>query len=116
GVSASCTRQPKERIFAYAKSPEATLPGKALFFATTLPWASGALGLVVESHEGRPTKVEGNELHPASLGHTDAMTQASVLGLYDPQRSQSTTRRGTIQTWNDFTADMKAALGEQQAS
>jgi len=116
GVSASCTRQPKETIFAYAKNPEQTLPGKALFFATAMPWAGGALGLLVESHEGRPTKVEGNADHPASLGATDTMTQATVLGLYDPQRSQNITKRGTIETWSDFLAAMKAALGEEAGS
>ncbi len=116
GVSASCTRQPKETIYAYARNPEQTLPGKPLFFATTMPWPSGALGVVVESHEGRPTKIEGNELHPASLGATDVMTQGAVLGLYDPQRSQNTQYRGTIKTWSDFAADMKAAVGEQQSS
>ena len=116
GVSASCTRQPKETIYAYAKNPESTLPGKALFFATTMPWSAGALGLVVESHEGRPTKIEGNELHPASLGATDVMAQATVLGLYDPQRSQNIFERATIRTWSDFCASMKAALGEETAS
>jgi molybdopterin-containing oxidoreductase family iron-sulfur binding subunit len=116
GVSASCTRQPKETIYAYAKSPETTLPGKALFFATTMPWAAGGLGLVVESHEGRPTKIEGNELHPASLGATDTFAQATVLGLYDPQRSQNIFERSTIRTWSDYCSAIKAALGEQTAS
>jgi len=116
GVSASCTRQPKERIFAYAKNPESTLPGKALFYASAIPWSSGALGVLVESHEGRPTKLEGNPEHPASLGATDAQSQALVLGLYDPQRSQTTTLRGEVSTWNDFCAAMKAALGEQTSA
>ncbi|MBI5363302.1 MAG: TAT-variant-translocated molybdopterin oxidoreductase [Planctomycetes bacterium] len=116
GVTAACTRQPKETIYAYAKNPETTLPGKPMYFATTMPWAAGAIGLVVESHEGRPTKIEGNELHSGSLGATDAMTQATVLGLYDNQRSQTITERGTIKTWNDFAASLKAALGEQSAA
>ncbi|MFO1008432.1 MAG: TAT-variant-translocated molybdopterin oxidoreductase [Planctomycetota bacterium] len=116
GVTAACTRQPKEKIYAYAKNPESTLPGKALYFATTMPWGAGALGLVVESHEGRPTKIEGNELHPSSLGATDVTAQATVLGLYDPQRSQNLFERATIRTWSDFCAGLKAALGEETSS
>src|ERR1700741_5203457 len=60
GIGASCTRQPEEKIYPYAKSPEKTIPGKPLYFATSMPWPRGAIGLLVESHEGRPTKVEGN--------------------------------------------------------
>jgi len=71
GVSASCTKQPKEKLVPWAKNPEQLLPGKALFFATSMPWSSGSIGLLVESHMGRPTKCEGNADHPASLGATD---------------------------------------------
>jgi molybdopterin-containing oxidoreductase family iron-sulfur binding subunit len=112
---ASCTRQPTEKIVPYARQPESTIPGKPRFFATAMPWATGAIGLLVESHEGRPTKIEGNPDHPASLGATDAMSQASVLGLYDPDRSQTILHRGRISTWDEFLTDLKAALTAQQA-
>src|SRR5688572_12038877 len=82
----SCTRQPDERILPYASSPESTLPGEPLHFATSFALGGPALGLLVESHEGRPTKIEGNHDHPASRGATDAFAQAAILSLYDPDR------------------------------
>ncbi|MFN0007837.1 MAG: TAT-variant-translocated molybdopterin oxidoreductase [Planctomycetota bacterium] len=115
GIGASCARQPEEKIYPYAKSPEKTIPGKPLYFATSMPWPRGAIGLLVESHEGRPTKVEGNPDHPASLGATDAFAQASILGLYDPDRSKAIKRRGRIATWDDFLTALKAALTAQAA-
>ena len=113
GVSASCTKQPKEKLVPWAKNPEQLLPGKALFFATSMPWSSGSIGLLVESHMGRPTKCEGNADHPASLGATDVWSQAAVLGLYDPDRSQTLTYRGRASTWGAFLDAMKAAMTEQ---
>ncbi len=113
GFSA-CTRQPDEKIVPYAKNPEALVPGVPLFYATAMPWATGAIGLLVQSHMGRPTKIEGNELHPASLGATDALTQAAVLGLYDPDRSQNALHRGRISTWDDFLDNLRPALNVQQ--
>src|SRR5260221_7975775 len=69
-----------------------------------------ATGLLVESHEGRPTKVEGNPLHPASLGATNVFAQAAILGLYDPDRSQTVLHRGQIDTWDNFLAAIKSVL------
>ena len=85
----ACTRQPAEKIVPYVRQPEEIVPGKPLFFATAMPMAGYATGLLVESHEGRPTKIEGNPEHPASRGATDVFAQASILGLYDPDRSTS---------------------------
>src|SRR6266566_7541541 len=87
----ACTRQPTETIMPYVRAPEEIIPGKPLFFATAAPLSGVATGILVESHMGRPTKIEGNPRHPASLGATDALTQASVLALYDPDRSQTIT-------------------------
>ena len=95
GVS-SCTRQPAETIVPFARTVEATVPGRPLYFATAASLGGFATGVLVESHMGRPTKIEGNPRHPASLGASDAITQASILGLYDPDRSQVTTRAGQI--------------------
>jgi len=114
GVSA-CTRQPEEKIFPYVKAPEYIVPGKPLFFATAMPLAGFATGLLVESHEGRPTKVEGNPDHPASLGATDAFAQAAILGLYDPDRSQTLRNAGDIRPWSAFSAAMRQAMEEQGA-
>jgi Fe-S-cluster-containing dehydrogenase component len=81
-----CARRPVEKILPYSKAPEQILPGVPAHFATVRAQRGEALGLVVESHEGRPTKVEGNPDHPASLGSTDAVAQASIFDIYDPDR------------------------------
>src|SRR5439155_989293 len=84
-----CTRAPEEKIVPYVRAPEELVPGKPLFFATAWSHRGYALGVLVESQMGRPTKIEGNPEHPASLGATDALAQASILDLYDPDRSQT---------------------------
>jgi molybdopterin-containing oxidoreductase family iron-sulfur binding subunit len=111
----ACTRQPTEKIYPFAKSPEYVVPGKPQYFATAMPWASGAIGLLVESHLGRPTKVEGNPDHAASLGATDAIAQASVLELYDPERSQVVVGNGRISTWGTFIEALTPALETARA-
>src|SRR5262249_30628394 len=83
-----CAAQPREKIMPYVKQPQAVAPGKPRFFGTALTRGGYASGVLVESHEGRPTKIEGNPDHPASLGATDAFMQASILTLYDPDRAQ----------------------------
>jgi molybdopterin-containing oxidoreductase family iron-sulfur binding subunit len=104
--AAGCTHSPPEAIVPYVKAPEELLPGEPLYFATALSLGGYALGVLVESHEGRPTKIEGNPDHPASLGATDAFSQAAVLGLYDPDRSQTVLLRGVIETWDRFLTTM----------
>ena len=106
----ACTRQPDEVIAPYSRNPEAIIPGKPRYFATALPRPTGALGILVESHMNRPTKVEGNPEHPASLGATDAIAQAEILGLYDPDRSSSVLHLGQIATWDDLTTALEEML------
>jgi MoCo/4Fe-4S cofactor protein with predicted Tat translocation signal len=105
GLSA-CVKQPREGVVPYVKQPEEVIPGRPLFFATAATHGGYATGLLVESHTGRPTKIEGNPDHPASLGATDAYSQALVLSLYDPDRSQTITRLGQIRTWTNFTDEL----------
>ncbi|MEK6299445.1 MAG: TAT-variant-translocated molybdopterin oxidoreductase [Acidobacteriota bacterium] len=112
---AACTRQPAEQILPYVRQPEEIVPGRPLFFATAMPLAGYAIGLLAESHEGRPTKIEGNKDHPASLGATDVYSQASVLGLYDPDRSQSLTNLGEISTWSAFLGAIRPQVEAQRA-
>jgi len=115
GVSA-CTVQPTELIVPYVRQPEETIPGKPLFFATAMALGGVATGLLVESHEGRPTKIEGNPDHPGSLGATDLFAQGSVLTLYDPDRSQSIVQLGEIRPWATFVTAIKSALQGQGSS
>jgi MoCo/4Fe-4S cofactor protein with predicted Tat translocation signal len=114
GVGA-CTRQPLEPIVPYVRQPEDVVPGRPLFFASAVTLGGIAQPVLVESHMGRPTKIEGNPDHPASLGATDAITQASVLGLYDPDRAQVVTYRGEVRTWGNFLTAMQSAGSAQQA-
>ena len=111
---AGCTRQPAEQIVPYVRKPEEIIPGKPLFFATAMTLGGRATGLLVESHEGRPTKIEGNPLHPASLGATDVFAQAAVLDLYDPDRMQTLTHLGEIRPWSAFLGAMRELTTAQQ--
>jgi molybdopterin-containing oxidoreductase family iron-sulfur binding subunit len=97
-------RRPVEEIVPYVITPEDTVPGIPKYYATTMPFGRSAYGLVVESHEGRPTKIEGNPSHPASLGASSTRIQASVLGLYDPDRSQTVRLKEESKAWTDFVA------------
>jgi MoCo/4Fe-4S cofactor protein with predicted Tat translocation signal len=109
-----CTRQPAEKIYPYAKAPEQLVPGEPLYFATAMPLMGFGTGLLVESHLGRPTKVEGNPEHPASLGATGVFAQASVLTLYDPDRSQVITSAGEIRPWAAFAQLIREILAAQR--
>ncbi len=108
----SCVRpvKPHEKIVPYVQAPEEIIPGKPLFYATAVTQGGYALGLLAESHMGRPTKVEGNPDHPASLGSTDATTQATVLSLYDPDRSQTLLDNGLNINWEDLATALSARL------
>jgi len=106
GVSA-CTVQPTENIVPYVRQPEEIVVGKPLFFATAMPFAGAATGLLVRSNEGRPTKIEGNTEHPDSLGATDIFAQASILQMYDPDRSDRIIYRGQQRDWAGFLNEMR---------
>ncbi|HQZ37408.1 MAG TPA: TAT-variant-translocated molybdopterin oxidoreductase [Vicinamibacterales bacterium] len=114
--AAACTVQPTELIVPYVRQPEEIIPGKPLYFATAMTLGGVATGLLVESHMGRPTKVEGNTDHPGSLGATDLFAQGSVLTLYDPDRSQSLLQLGEIRPWSTFVTSVKSAMSGQAVS
>ncbi len=101
--AAACTKQPRELIVPYVRQPENVIPGVPLFYATAMTTGGYARGLLVESHLNRPTKVEGNPDHPASLGATTIFEQASILNLYDPDRSETVLNEGRLSTWGEFT-------------
>jgi MoCo/4Fe-4S cofactor protein with predicted Tat translocation signal len=110
--AASCSAPSggEDKIVPYVRQPENLIPGKPLFFATAMPLSGYATGVLAESHMGRPTKIEGNPDHPSSLGASDAFAQASILNLYDPDRSQVVRRSGEIMTWSDFVAALQPLL------
>ncbi|WP_347331431.1 Fe-S-cluster-containing hydrogenase [Marinimicrobium locisalis] len=95
----ACKRQSPEDIVPYVQRPEQQVPGRAEYYATSIPIDGFAHGVLAESHEGRPTKLEGNPDHPATLGACDAVAQAAVLSLYDPDRSPAVRREGTITSY-----------------
>ena len=103
GLSA-CTKLPTEKIVPYVRPPEEIIPGRPLFYATSMHQAGVAVGLLVESNMGRPTKVEGNPEHPGSQGGTDALAQGSILNLYDPDRLRTVMFEGELSSWADFSS------------
>lgn len=110
----ACTKQPLEPIVPYVKQPEEIIPGVPLFYATAMTLGAYATPLLVESHTGRPTKVEGNAQHPVSMGGTDVFSQASVLDLYDPDRSQTITYLGDAFSWSSFLQALHGPLNVQK--
>ncbi len=110
GLSA-CHRPPQQKIVPYLEQPEFLVAGRPLFFATAVPFNGSATGILVESNEGRPTKVEGNSTHPLSLGATSIFEQASILALYDPDRSKTISHDEQIETWDNL---VSAWLTEQE--
>jgi MoCo/4Fe-4S cofactor protein with predicted Tat translocation signal len=115
GGLAACTRQPTEHIMPYVHQPEELVPGRPLFFASSHTLSGVARGILAESHEGRPTKIEGNPEHPATLGAADAFAQASVLDLYDPDRLQTLLFQGEVRAWGDFYGALREQLQLQAA-
>jgi molybdopterin-containing oxidoreductase family iron-sulfur binding subunit len=115
GAAGGCSNQPDEKIVPYVRAPEEIVPGKPLYYATAISRGGCPIGVLAESHMGRPTMVEGNARHPDSLGAIDSITQASVLTLYDPDRSQVVHQRGgEISTWDAFLLAAVTALDAQR--
>ncbi len=107
-------RKPVEKILPYVTAPENIIPGVPKYYASTMPLGNSAYGILVESHEGRPTKIEGNKLHSSSQGASNSWIQASMLGLYDPDRSQSVTNGLARSDWESFVAGWRTRLEEHK--
>jgi len=103
---AACSGPPQEQIVPAVNMPPELTPGKPLYYASALSYQGYARGILVECHEGRPTKIEGNPLHPASLGATDATTQAAIRTLWDAHRSRTPLRDGQPATWDRFVVEL----------
>jgi len=124
---ASC-RRPEETIVPFVSSPPGFVPGNSVYYATSMPLGSSSCGILVESYDGRPIKVEGNDLHPSSRGSANSWMQASILGLYDPDRltrvRRLTSDSGQFEAsswpefsefWNGLSEDLEATRGESLA-
>ena len=104
---AGCTKQPDEPIYPYVKAPEDLVLGKPNYFATAHPFATGAVPLLVKSDEYRPIKIDGNPEHAYAKGKSDPFSQATVLDLYDPDRSQHAMYRGENREWAEFAEEFR---------
>ncbi|HVS81054.1 MAG TPA: TAT-variant-translocated molybdopterin oxidoreductase [Pyrinomonadaceae bacterium] len=129
-----CVIQPPEKVIPYVKQPEEEVPGKGLYFATAFSLGGIATPLLARSNEGRPTKLEGNPDHPNNQGinlnfafgndapspddrpytATDIFSQASILTLYDPDRSQTPLYRGETRPWSQFVAEIRGAIDKEK--
>ena len=109
---AGCSPRPasQRKIVAHTKQPEGTIQGVPLYFASTAVLGGVGTGVLVKSYEGRPIKMEGNPDHPGSGGGTSIFTQAAVLGLYDPDRSQAVTYQGAPRTWDEAVSSLRGVL------
>lgn len=107
---AAC-RKPVQKILPYTKRPVEIIPGNPIYYASAMPFQGSLVGLLVESNEGRPTKIEGNPDHPASLGGTSIHHQSSILSLYDPDRARKIKKDGEISSKEDFINFVNAELG-----
>jgi MoCo/4Fe-4S cofactor protein with predicted Tat translocation signal len=110
----ACANKPTEPILPYVQAPEDHIAGTSVEYATAFTLSGLGIGILAKSFEGRPIKLEGNPQHPANLGGTHPFAQASILNLYDPERSQVVRRSNGISTWNDFITSVRARLDLQQ--
>src|ERR1051326_1574831 len=110
-----CVRMPLQPIAPYVRQPENVIPGRPMYYASAITLGGYASPVLVESHLGRPTKIEGNDQHPASLGGTDIFTQASLLTMYDPDRSQSVISMGDQRSYAGFLSAIRGPLSAQKA-
>jgi Fe-S-cluster-containing dehydrogenase component/anaerobic selenocysteine-containing dehydrogenase len=115
---AGCTpaAAPGEKIIPYVRQPEEILPGRPQFYASTATLSGYGTGVLIEAHEARPTRLEGNPDHPASLGGSNVIVQASILSMYDPERSTQVLRGGNPSNWDAVTQDLNATLGRADNS
>ena len=111
---AGCTKQPDEAIYPYIKQPEDLVLGTPMYFATAHPFPTGAIPVLIKSDAFHPIKVEGNPEHPVARGKADAFTQASLLDLYDPDRSQHVRFRGQNAEWPYFQQQFANGVNQLQ--
>ena len=116
GFGLSGCRRPEAYLVPYSKAVEWTIPGKNVFYATSMPRRRGAMPLVAATTEGRPIKLEGNALHPLSNGATDPVAQCSLLDLYDPDRSRFFLNSGKPVDISQFTGFIQDTLDDMKGN
>src|SRR5215475_6491687 len=109
-----CTKQPDEPIYPYVKAPEDLILGKPMYFASAFPFPTGAVPVLVKSDAYRPVKIDGNPEHPYNQGGSDPITQATLLDLYDPDRSQRVVHRGEASNWPVFLGNFRGMLADKK--
>lgn len=122
GIGFSGCRRPESHILPHSKMPEHQIPGQALYYATSFPLRGESLPLLIETHTGRPTKIEGNPDYAGYRGGTTRKSQASILELYDPDRATAHTKNGgkisnadVFDLLATFKKDLSASKGEGMA-
>ena len=98
GVGLAGCRRPEKFILPYGKSVEGVIPGLPSYYATAMPMRKWAVPLLAETHQGRPTKLEGNPTYEQHGGAASLAAQASILDLYDPDRATAHTKAGAVIT------------------
>ncbi|MBL8064573.1 MAG: 4Fe-4S dicluster domain-containing protein [Chthonomonadaceae bacterium] len=112
GLASGCRYLPQQKIVPFVQAPEDRLPGQTEYYASACSRGGYARGVLVKQFEGRPIKIEGNPNHPSSLGATDAMTQAELATMFDPDRSQNVVNHGDVATWEEFLKTFRAAVSQ----
>jgi molybdopterin-containing oxidoreductase family iron-sulfur binding subunit len=107
----ACIPQQSGQILPYSQAPESIVPGKPIYFASTMPRSGYGVGVLVRSETGRPIKVDGNPRHPGNNGSSDVFMQASILDLYDPDRASKVSKQGVEKSWQDFAVELTAQNG-----
>ncbi len=111
GLTACVRPNPQEKIVPYVRAPEEIIPGKPIMYASAITQNGYAQGVLVENHNGRPTRLEGNPSQPGSMGSIDAQTTAEILRMYDPDRSKEVLQGGSSSDWDSFSEAVSSLDG-----
>ncbi|MFO0758307.1 MAG: 4Fe-4S dicluster domain-containing protein [Byssovorax sp.] len=115
-LSAACSRSPVGKIVPYLQKPDEVTPGVSAYYASTCGACSASCGILLKTRDGRPIKVEGNDLHPLTGGATCAVGQAAVLSLYDAARAKGPSSGSGDVTWAGLDQEVMAALERIKAA
>jgi molybdopterin-containing oxidoreductase family iron-sulfur binding subunit len=115
GLASGCRFLPEKKIVPFVVQPEDTVTGKPRYFASAFSLSGYATGILVTSHEGRPTKIEGNPQHPFSQGSVNHFALAETMNLYDPDRIKNPQFKGDPATWDEFLSALRRVKTDSPA-